>query len=225
MARPLTRPWERRGPGPAEAFAVLAALAALEAGLFSAKPRLGQAEAIWLTGALRAAEAVLCLVYWRARGWRLEELGLTGTRVGRGLWVGALFSAGLGACVGGVEAAGRLFLGLSPLAALAGPRPPPGELAALLVVGAGVAPLFEELVFRGILYGGLRRRLSPFGAGAVATGAFAAAHLLSPGIPWVQAVGGLVFVAAYELSGSLWAPVLVHACGNAVLFLLPFWLG
>lgn len=225
MAGPLARPWSPRGPGPAEAVTVLVALIGLEAAVVTALPVLSGAAAIWSTGVLRAAEAGLCLSYWRARRWRLEDLGLAGRLVGRGLTVGALFSAALGGSVVLAEGAGRLFFGKSFLAALVGPRPSGGELAALLVVGAGVAPLFEELVFRGIFYGGLRRRFGPLTAGAGATGAFAAAHLLSAGVPWVQTVGGLVFFAAYEISGSLWAPILVHACGNLALFLLPLWLG
>lgn len=222
MAGALGRAWARGGPGPGEALAVLLALVALEAGAVAALPGLGGAAALWATGALRAGEAALCLAYWRLRGWSFGDLGLTGPRAGGGLAWGVAASAAFAAAVALAEGGGRLLAGKSFLAALAGPRPPVDELAALLVVGAGIAPLFEELAFRGILYGGLRKRLGPLPAGAAATAAFAAAHLFTTGVPWVQAVGGLAFFAAYELSGSLWAPILVHACGNLALFLLPF---
>lgn len=225
MAGALTRAWRttpRGGPGPAEALAVLLALVVLEAGAVAALPGLEGAAALWATGALRAGEVALCLLYWKLRGWHWADLGLTGPCVRPGLAVGFAFCAAFAAAALLAEAGGRLFADRSFLAALAGPRPPADELLALLAVGAGIAPLFEELAFRGILYGGLRRRLGPVPAGAAATAAFAAAHLLTTGVPWVQAVGGLAFFAAYEISGSLWAPILVHACGNLALFLLPF---
>lgn len=227
MAGALTRAWEgsRGGPGPAEALAVLLALAAVEAGAVAAIPGLKGAAALWATGALRAGEGALCLLYWKLRGWRWEDLGLTGPRARPGLAVGIAFCAAFAAASLLTEAGGRLLAGKSLLAALAGPPPPAGELVALLAVGAGIAPLFEELAFRGILYGGLRRRLGPVPAGAAATAAFAAAHLVTTGVPWVQAVGGLAFFAAYEISQSLWAPILVHACGNLALFLLPLAFG
>jgi membrane protease YdiL (CAAX protease family) len=193
----------------------------LEAAAAAALPGLGGAAALWATGALRAGETALCLLYWRLRGWGWEDLGLTGPPVKAGLAVGIAFCAAFAGAALLAEAGGRLLADRSFLAALAGPRPPADELWALLAVGAGIAPLFEELAFQGILYGGLRRRLRPVPAGAAATAAFAAAHLFTTGVPWVQAVGGLAFFAAYELSGSLWAPILVHACGNLALFLLP----
>ncbi len=215
------RPWV--GPGPGEALAALGVLVALEAGVAAALPGLRGAAALWATGALRAAEVGLCLAYWVGRGWRLEDLGLTGERARRGLRVGVVASLAVAAMVALGEAAGRLALGQSFLASLAGAPPGPGELAALLAVGAGIAPFFEELAFRGLLYGGLRQRLGPLAAGLAATAVFAAAHLLTARVPWVQAVGGVLFFAAYEISRSLWAPILVHGAGNLALFLLPVW--
>jgi len=216
-----SRPWI--GPGAAEALAVLGVLVALEVGVAAALPRLSGAAALWTTGAVRGGEIALCLAYWVGRGWELGDLGVIGVRARRGFWVGIQFSAAVAAVVVLGEAAGRLALGRSFLASLAGSGPGPGEWAALLAVGAGVAPLFEELAFRRILYGGLRQRLGPLAAGLAATAVFAAAHLLTARVPWVQAVGGLLFFAAYEVSRSLWAPILVHGAGNLALFLLPLW--
>ena len=51
------------------------------------------------------------------------------------------------------------------------------------------------------------------------------AHSVTARVPWIQAVGGVLFCVAYEMSGSLWAPIIVHLTGNLVIFLLPLWIG
>jgi membrane protease YdiL (CAAX protease family) len=53
----------------------------------------------------------------------------------------------------------------------------PGMFAASLVVIAGIAPLFEELVFRGLLYGWVAGRWGTVAAWIVSSLAFAAAHI------------------------------------------------
>ncbi|MHB8765448.1 MAG: CPBP family intramembrane glutamic endopeptidase, partial [Deferrisomatales bacterium] len=188
-------------------------------------PPRGPAASLAYTGALRLAQGGLVLGYWRARGWHLGDLGRAGPRVGRGWAVGLGVAAAFGVAVGTAEAAGRLGWGVSPLAALAGPPPPAALLPWLLPVGGVVAPAVEELVFRGLVYGGLRQRLGPVAAAALCTAVFALAHVAAAPVPWVQAVGGLAFCAAYEASRSLWAPYLVHSAGNLALFLAPYLVG
>jgi membrane protease YdiL (CAAX protease family) len=194
----------------------------VEAGFVAIAPPLRGAPALWATGAARSIEALLCWIYWRERGWRLVDLGLRGSVVRRGVAVGAAIAVVFGALVMTGEIVGRRWGGQSFLHYLAGPRPGPRELLALLVVGVGVAPLFEEAVFRGLLYGSLRRRFRIPLATLLSVLIFAAAHVVTAGLPWPQAVGGILFCLAYEWSGSLWAPVVVHAAGNLALFLLPF---
>lgn len=222
MARgALGRP-DRGGPSAAEAVAFLGALVLLEAAAVKAAGPLGLTKALWITGAIRVGELLGTAVYWRCRGWGLKDLGLDAPAARRGWLVGALAAAGFGALVLAAEAGGRTVAGWSPLRHLAGGGAPAArEGLALLVVGGLVAPAFEELVFRGVLYGALRRRVGVAAATGLAAGLFAAAHALRTPVPWVQAVGGIVFCAVYEASGSLWAPFLVHAAGNLALFLLP----
>jgi membrane protease YdiL (CAAX protease family) len=212
---------DRAGPGPGEASAILAGLVCLEILVRSILPHpIGRVGGLWTLGAVRLFEIGLVGWYWRHRGWTAQDLGLRGQGA-RGWRVGAGFAAGMGVATLAVELASRGFGEFSFLGLLAGPRPTPGEWLPLLAVGAIIAPMFEELVFRGVLYAGLRRRLPAVAATLSVTVLFAAAHLPHSPIPWVQAVGGIVFCAAYELSGSLWAPLLVHSAGNAALFLLP----
>lgn len=86
-----------------------------------------------------------------------------------------------------------------------------------------ILPLCEELLFRGALYGGLRRRL-PAPLAMLASGLlFGLLHDASVILP--VAVLGTVLAWLYERSGSLLAPYLVHVLQNGitltVLTLLP----
>jgi membrane protease YdiL (CAAX protease family) len=216
------RGWPIPGPGPAEAVAVLAGLAVLELAVSSAVsvPR-DWVTAVAYTGVLRAAETALCFGYWRVRGWSLADWGLSGPKAPKGFAVGAALAAAFAGAVAAAEGLVRLFGGWDLLDRVLGRGGGAEGLTVLLLVGAVVAPIFEEIAFRGILYGSLRARVGPAVATLVATLLFAGAHALTNGVPWVQALGGVVFCIAYELSGSLWAPIVVHASGNAAIFLLP----
>lgn len=87
-------------------------------------------------------------------------------------------------------------------------------LALALVV---VAPLFEESVFRGLLHRGLAAsRLGPGGAIAVTTVLFTLAHFPADLAALAQGlVTGALLGAARERTGSLVAPILLHAALNA----------
>ncbi|MDF1554652.1 MAG: type II CAAX endopeptidase family protein [Deferrisomatales bacterium] len=215
---------DRAVVGPGEAVVILAVLVGFELLVATALPSpTGRTAGLWTVGGVRALELLLlCLYGWR-RGWRPRQFGLLGNPARRGLRVGLLVCAGMGVAVLATEACVRLAGRGSFLPLVSGPRPGAGEWLPLLAVGGLIAPLFEELVFRGVLYAGLRRRLPAAAATLAVTALFAAAHLPTSGVPWVQAVGGVLFCVTYELSGSLWAPALVHATGNLALFLLPLW--
>ncbi len=117
------------------------------------------------------------------------------------------------------------------------PLPPTGELSGLLlqlVVGAIIAPVAEELLFRGFAVTAWRRSIGASRAIVRATLLFALAHvvgvdrrttsarpsrLIAVGagtrlpVAWVL---GWVFVRR----GSIWAPIGLHATFNAVLLIL-----
>lgn len=91
-------------------------------------------------------------------------------------------------------------------------------LAGVLIVL--VAPVCEEVFFRGFFFSGLRRRL-PFGAAALASGlVFGLIHLGDANlIAGAQlAILGVILAWLYEESNSLWAPIALHCCNNAVAF-------
>jgi membrane protease YdiL (CAAX protease family) len=96
---------------------------------------------------------------------------------------------------------------------------PSWERAALSVLAVGVAPVCEELAFRGYLQTTLSLRRRP--GGAIATGAFlfAALHLDPIRFP-ALVVLGLVFGWLTWRAGSIWPAVAAHAANNGIAMVL-----
>jgi len=94
-----------------------------------------------------------------------------------------------------------------------------GPSLLMFLTVAGLAPFFEELLFRGFLLPVLARRLPTALALAGSALIFGAIHLQPAGLP-VLGTLGLVLGLAMRHSGSLRTPMLVHACWNGGLFLL-----
>lgn len=81
------------------------------------------------------------------------------------------------------------------------------------------APIFEELAFRGLLFGVLRRRFQWGPAAMLSAALFALAH--GYGLIGFLSVfwSGLIWAWAYERTGSLWPGILGHAINNALVCL------
>ena len=94
-----------------------------------------------------------------------------------------------------------------------------GPSLVMFLTVAGLAPFFEELLFRGFLLPVLTRRQPMAAALAVSALVFGAIHLQPAGLPVLSTLG-LVLGLAMRHSGSLRTPILVHACWNGGLFLL-----
>jgi membrane protease YdiL (CAAX protease family) len=77
-----------------------------------------------------------------------------------------------------------------------------------------LTPVFEEIVFRGLLFATLRRRFGPGTAAMLSAGVFAVAH--GYGVLGFAAVfwSGLLWAWAYERTGSLLPPIASHATDN-----------
>ncbi|WP_373498691.1 lysostaphin resistance A-like protein [Desulfococcus sp.] len=165
----------------------------------------------------RTAEAAAFMVVMSRWGGGLGRIGLLPEAILPGLVRGGIWAA----CVGLLTAAGFAVLHLlkiDPLALL--PVRLPREAHARIVlfaVGGLIGPVAEEIFFRGVLYGYLRR-WGVIPAVAVSTAAFA---LLHAGAGLVQVAGGLLFAAAYEIEGRLAAPLVIHVAGNMAIFALP----
>lgn len=145
-----------------------------------------------------------------------------------------LKTAGIGlvAYYGLVELAARLFAPLFKL-----PENQNDAAAAALIDSAPhmimiaiifLGPFVEEALFRGLVFGGLkeRSRMLAYGVSCIlfalvhvwqfAAGARDPAYLLMV----VQYLApGLVLAWVYEHTGTLWAPVLLHVCVNALAVL------
>jgi membrane protease YdiL (CAAX protease family) len=97
----------------------------------------------------------------------------------------------------------------------------PATLGLMTFAAVIVAPLCEEIVFRGYFYPVAKRFAGPWAAGICSALVFAAAHgNLAALLPLFVFGGLLVFL--YEKTGSLWAPVAVHFCFNGATVLFQF---
>ncbi len=96
----------------------------------------------------------------------------------------------------------------------------------ILIVGV-IGPIAEEFLFRGMIYGRLRRAFSVWPAAIISAVAFGAFHA-----NWVQGIYagalGIVMAIVYEETSTIWASVLMHMLFNISSYVLePMlqWLG
>lgn len=96
-----------------------------------------------------------------------------------------------------------------------------GELFLAVIMGVVLAPIGEEVYFRGFLYPALRQR---FGAtkGIIFTALFfSGMHFdLYRLIP--IAAGGIGLTYLYERSGNIWTNIIAHGVWNAIMIALIF---
>ncbi len=164
--------------------------------------------------------AILSLVRLTVNEWGM--LGLDRQAYVPGLKKGLIWSAGF-AVIAGLLFLGLFIAGQHPFRLIRTALPTgPFQLGVFFFVGGMLAPIVEEIVFRGLLFGYLRR-WGVTTAILVSTTLFAILHL--PSLPITQIVGGAVFAVAYHLSGSLMTPIVIHMLGNLAIFTLslPFW--
>jgi membrane protease YdiL (CAAX protease family) len=97
----------------------------------------------------------------------------------------------------------------------------PLVLGLMTVAAVLVAPLCEEIVFRGYFYPVLKRFAGAWPAAICSAMVFAAAHgNLTALLPLFVFGGLLVFI--YEKTGSIWAPIAVHFCFNSATVIVQF---
>ncbi len=137
-----------------------------------------------------------------------EELNLAGSlrEIGIGLLFGfVLFSTAVGvvALMGGFE-----VLGLRG----------EGQFWEMLVI-AILSGVYEEVLFRGVIFRHLEAMLGSWVALAITSALFGAAHLANPGATAFAAVAiaveaGMMLGAAYMLTRRLWLAIGIHAAWN-----------
>jgi len=88
--------------------------------------------------------------------------------------------------------------------------------------GVAIAPLVEELFFRGFLYPVLARRLGIVSGIALTAAVFAVVHASQLGSAWapilIMFVVGVVFTSVRAITGSVAASFLLHIAYNTTLF-------
>lgn len=93
-----------------------------------------------------------------------------------------------------------------------------------IFLAAVLAPLVEELVFRGLLFPVLLQRLPLWAALTVVSALFALMHFHVPSMAPLFVLS-FAFCLAYLATGTLWVPIVMHGVFNlstvAVLYLLP----
>jgi membrane protease YdiL (CAAX protease family) len=170
---------------------------------------------IWIAFCLAGAftYGVMRFIYWRAgtQGVPVFASGLHGARAGA-MWglAGGAAAAAFG--VAYLVATSRLGLFPSPRANPIADPNLPYWLATLAIVAA---PVFEEFIFRGLIFGGLRRSLTLPAAALASAAIFGLVHPAAAVIP--VATMGFVAALVYERTGALMAPMLVHAVYNAAI--------
>ena len=170
-----------------------------------------------LLGGARLLEIASLTLLVRTTERGLSNIGLDKGKIAHGIKKGIFWSA----CFGAV-ALFSFFLfqamGISLLdrVRVAVPSHFDGILL-LFLVGGVIGPIAEELFFRGIVFGFIRRwgRLP---AVLLSTLLFVLAHPALPAIPVIQIAGGLLFAVAYEKEGTLMAPLSIHILGNMAIY-------
>lgn len=91
----------------------------------------------------------------------------------------------------------------------------PRDRIAVLVMAVVVAPLAEEMIFRGYLYPVGKRYAGGFVSAVLTAALFAVLHGHAASMPALFTLA-LCLVLAYERTGSLLVPMIMHAVFNAV---------
>jgi len=97
----------------------------------------------------------------------------------------------------------------------------PGIFLILIVSAVVIAPITEEILLRGFLYGTLRRYMGPLAALVLSAGFFALLHGYAFGFLSLFIIGFLLGYL-YERTGSLVAPIVAHAANNLYSLLVVY---
>lgn len=197
----------------------------LPVALFRNRPDLGgQSLDGFLVAALSTAVSLLVLAYvrtqipglatWRELGLRWEGLP---SLVRRGL-IGGLLLFGANIAygllmqqLGIVQDQMDAFIWVRALG--------PSQFLVVLALGAIVAPVVEEVFFRGFVFGSYARRYGPRLGAILSSTLFALLHAnLSVLVPIL--LMGLVLAWLYYRSGSLVPGIVAHGINNAIAFSL-----
>ncbi|MDQ7029400.1 MAG: CPBP family intramembrane metalloprotease [Ardenticatenia bacterium] len=154
-------------------------------------------------------------VGWHVVGWRHPAGGWweTAKAIGQAMVWGyaAMLAWGLILLPLGLRAQQNI------LAAL--PQDDPLALGLMVLVVVGVAPVCEELLFRGLIFTTLNAYHRPRTAYGLSALLFALFHFQPLAFPPLLVLG-LLLAHLYRRTGSVWSPVVFHALINGFTFLV-----
>ena len=101
--------------------------------------------------------------------------------------------------------------------------PLPGFVAVVLAGGV-LAPIAEELFFRGFVFRSYLRTRGPLVAYGLSSLLFASLHLNLPALLPILALG-LIFCWAYQQTGSIVPSMVGHTVNNSVAFVILYFGG
>ncbi len=184
--------------------------------------RVGMAEVDAVVSAL-----YLTLCYWPflvGSAWLLQTPGGLGVAAGlRPVHLGRVLQGIV--LFGAVDAAlqwGWFWLVFDPktsgvvLEPMLHPAAPTWQKLAIVWDVVVAAPVLEEVAFRFLLFGGLRRFLGPVGAALWSAGLFALTHSYGLYNAGSIFLAGVVLAGAYEATRTLWVPIALHGVHNAL---------
>jgi membrane protease YdiL (CAAX protease family) len=176
-------------------------------------------EPLTTLGLARLAEIIFLLILINIREKSLSPIGLASTGAYQGIKKGLTWAVFFGAAAG-VALLIIYLLGINVLKLFQMQLPADGyKLILFFIVGAFIAPVAEEIFFRGILYG-FFRRWGMLTALVLSTLLFVLSHSVRHTIPVTQMIGGILFAVAYEMEKNLLVPIIIHVLGNLAIFTL-----
>ncbi len=97
-------------------------------------------------------------------------------------------------------------------------RSQPAEWLFIFLQLSLLGPFFEESVFRGLLFGGLRQSWGVWLAGLVSAVVFSLMHSDPQGMIVLAGLGG-IFAFLYQRNGNLWPSIIAHGFWNGFVVL------
>lgn len=105
----------------------------------------------------------------------------------------------------------------------------PTQLFFIAIALVVLPPITEEIIFRGMLYGSLKKALPVLLAALFTSLIFASGHLLGSGDGSLLYIAGidtfilsLILIGLREVTGGLWASIGLHAIKNGIAFVTLF---
>jgi uncharacterized protein len=164
---------------------------------------------VWLYLRRNNRTDAIRLNQWSNLSW-INTIGISVVLVGAGILFNYLYGNYVFPDVEMQEQVRKLFAAI--------PKTPVNWVILYLTV-AVVAPLLEELLFRGLLQNSLANRMPIWAAILLSAAIFAAGHMQLYAFPGLLVLGA-VFGYIYHITGSLRVTILLHMLNNAAALAL-----